>query len=100
MFPSQTLVSSPIFHLNTESARNKCEEITGLLDSFAFEFVLVVLTEAWHSENDMVPQLDNHGKFNLYKRGKRGGGLSVYVKSCVICFVISVFTIITESSKS
>lgn len=78
-------------HLNTQSARNKDDHLSALLSSFGFPFDIVMLSETWY-RNDEVLQVSGYVTHYLNRRDKKGGGVLLLTKSTLHCEVLKDFT--------
>lgn len=47
-------------HINAQSARNKADEITILLESFEFSFDVIMVTETWYRHESEVLRIPSY----------------------------------------
>lgn len=81
-----------VFHLNTRSIRNKCDEIEQLLDCLELRFDILAFTETWLTNDSHIPEFNGYYHTEIFRTGKKGGGVSLYYKSYLACSVISEYT--------
>lgn len=84
------------FHLNTQSACGKIDELDTLLSSFGFSFDVIMLTETWHRQGQDIFKMTGYNSFHQNRIAKKGGGLLLMTKRTLNCEVIEEFTQTTE----
>lgn len=84
--------STHIFHLNTRSATNKHDSITSFLDQCSVSFDMIMFTETWYQQDADMLLLPDYTQFFLNRKHKRGGGVSIHVKSSIKCELLDIFT--------
>lgn len=69
------------FHLNIKSLPKHLNELEMYLDSLNLNFSFIGLSETWlDGDKKELYYLSSYNSVNKYRHGKRGGGVSVYVK--------------------
>lgn len=84
------------FHLNIRSARHKEDELSILLNEFAFDFDVIMLTETWYSSDTEVYRRDGYNSFFLNRPNKQGGGIEILIKNNLECEIIPELSLLTE----
>lgn len=84
------------FHLNTQSACGKVDELDALFSSFGFSFDVIMLTETWYQEGHDMLKMRGYNTFHKNRIAKKGGGLLLIVKQNLNCAIIKDFTRTTE----
>ena len=70
------------FHLNVKSLPKHLDELEIFLESLEYEFSFIGLTETWLDENKHeLYDLPGYNCINKYRLGRRGGGVSMCVKT-------------------
>ena len=70
-----------LFHLNIRSAPKNLEHLDAYLKCINFNFTILGLSETWFNDYT-VANYDTNGyvKENVYRKDKRGGGVSLFIK--------------------
>lgn len=69
-----------IFHLNIRSLPKHFSELQNFLSTLNLKFSVIGLTETWLTENTQdLFELEGYCHFKLFRSGRRGGGVSLYV---------------------
>lgn len=97
IFKRQTDIPLSFFHLNVQSLSNKFDELSIFLNEFCFCFDLIMLTETWFSHECDVINLEGYHVVFMNRSSRRGGGVSIYVRSGIQCTLIHEFTSITDN---
>ena len=72
-----------ILYLNATSLKNKLHEI-GLLVHLLKNIDIIVITESWlEADSAEFYNICGYNASNACRQGKRGGGVSIFVKSCL-----------------
>jgi len=85
-----------LFHLNIRSFRANSDELCILLSGMKGKPDLIVLTETWFSEG-CVGEIDCYEGFHVFREGRRGGGISIFVKSNIRCSMSNRYSFINDS---
>lgn len=93
-----------LYHINAQSMRNKGEEIESELVHLNYDFDIMGFSETWFSSQSDVVSLGNYNMESVFRTGKRGGGVSLYIKQnlpyeawpdyCVVCSDFEAVTVI------
>jgi len=71
-------------YTNAHSMGNKQEEVEATVQQDSYD--LVAITEAWWDDSDdWSAAIDGYKLFRRDRRGKRGGGVALYVTDCFNC---------------
>jgi len=76
-----------LFHLNTRSFCKNSDELLILLSGIPCKPDIIILTETWFSDG-CVGDIGLYQGFHVYRNGRRGGGVSIFVRTkfkCNIC---------------
>lgn len=80
--------SLKVVHLNAQSLNNASHQ-----SEFVYTFSncgidIICVSETWLKSNDQI-QLPGYISFNVYRCGKSGGGVSVFIRSCYSAKVLA-----------
>jgi hypothetical protein len=76
--------SFSIFHHNIRSVPKNSSSLQNFLESLNFKFTIIGLSETWLTESIAdCYNWDGYDHYYLYRKGKRGGGVSIYVEDNV-----------------
>lgn len=89
---SQNKYSFSALHINTQSARNKEEEIQCLLSRMDFQFEIVMFTETWYRDATEVIKIPGYTSFFVNRSFKKGGGVMMLVKNGMNCVIVEEFS--------
>ena len=91
-----------LFHLNIRSIFNKMDELLSMISIFKFDFDVICFSESWLDENtkDLVKIPGYKAYHSLRPVGKRGGGISVFVKNCYSSRIMDCYSFNTEYIES
>lgn len=84
-------------HCNTQSARNKADELRMLISKFLVRFHVIMLTETWYSCESDVLRLPGYQSYYLNRCSRRGGGVLQLVSEEMLCTLLPQFTQITPN---
>ena len=72
--------SLSLFHMNIRSLPKHFDELDMYLESLKFMFSIIGLTETWLDESkEELYSLKNYQSINEYRKGKTGGGVSMFI---------------------
>ncbi|XP_040067007.1 uncharacterized protein LOC120840490 [Ixodes scapularis] len=63
-----------------------------LLDCLELRFDILAFTETWLTNDSHIPEFNGYYHTEIFRTGKKGGGVSLYYKSYLACSVISEYT--------
>lgn len=69
-----------VIHQNIRSFNKNYDEFSVFLDSLTANFSVIVFTETWFGEST-CSEIDGYIGYHVFRDGRRGGGVSVYVRS-------------------
>lgn len=84
------------FHLNARSLQNKSDDIGTFFSEIETKFDIIMFTETWGTEDCDALSLPGYTCNFLNRIGRRGGGVSMYIKEHLKCDVINMFTEVTS----
>lgn len=87
-------------HCNTQSARNKADELRMLISKFLVRFHVIMLTETWYSCESDVLRLPGYQSYYLNRCSRRGGGVLQLVSEEMLCTLLPQFTQITPDYEA
>jgi len=70
-------------YTNACSMGNKQEELEAIVQQDRYD--LVAITETWWDDSHDWSAMDGYKLFRRDRRGKRGGGVALYVRDCFDC---------------
>ena len=84
-----------VIHLNIRSFSKNYDEFSVFLSQIEIEWDVIILTETWFSEDHTmdIPRYSGHHSFRL---GRRGGGVSIFVKCELNCYADSDLCFVDE----
>lgn len=85
-----------MLHFNARSLKNKGEEIEGQLEKMLLKFVLCV-TETWFASDRDVYLFNGYREFSVFRRWKKGGGVTVYIGDDVDCSMETEYSLISNN---
>lgn len=85
-----------IFHLNARSVKNKHDVITSFLNRCRVSFEIIMFSETWYQQDADVLVLPGYKHYFLNRQDKRGGGVSIYVKTSLECELLNTFSGLTS----
>lgn len=88
---SQHTISLP---LELSKPKNKSEEVEAELTKLNFNFDLIAFTETWFTSNADVSEFPGYKPISVFRDGKRGGGVSLYVQNYLCFEVLSDYSIV------
>ena len=90
-----------IFHANIRSLAKNYDELSITLDGFSKRPDILVFSETWFNE-DTCEDIPGYIGRHVYREGRRGGGVSLYVNSGITfhtmsdkCFISEMMEIVT-----
>ncbi|CAN8011472.1 unnamed protein product [Ixodes pacificus] len=87
------------FHLNTQSLRNKEDDIAAFLSMLDFTFDIIMITETWYQNDSKVIELPQHNTFLQNLQDKRGGGVMIAIKKSFECSAVPAFSRVDSDWK-
>lgn len=84
-----------IFHVNTQSAKNKITQLETLFNQFQFPFDIVMFTETWYVDDVNVFQLPLYNTFCQNRTTSRGGGVSLMIRKDFECEQLKNYSCVT-----
>ena len=70
-----------VFHLNVRSLPKHFTELESYLNGLPIDFSVIGLTETWLNESTAdIYNMQGYQNYNNYRTGRRGGGVSLYIK--------------------
>lgn len=63
-----------------------------LLGYFLSQFGVIMLNETWYSDDEKMYILQGNNPFYLNRHGKRGVGVSIYVRQNMKCELMAIYT--------
>ena len=85
-----------VFHLNIRSVCKNMDELTLFLCSLKVEFHIIVLTETWLCDQSEFLDVAGYTAYHTVRTDRRGGGVTVLVKSNIQSHSLSLFSCITD----
>ena len=82
-FTSKTMNDFSMIHINIRSITNKLDELLAMISLFPFDFDAFCFSEVWLDDNskDLISIPGYLGFHSLRPVGKRGGGVSIFVRN-------------------
>lgn len=96
-FPGQDLL---LYHLNAQSLRNKIQEIEADLQQLKYTFDIIGFSETWYSSDADIIQFPDYDNISMFRKGKRGGGVSLYVKKTLPYDVLDDYTVLQDDIET
>lgn len=93
---SQPSFCESVLHINCRSACNKQDSIQILLNAFAFQYDIIMLSETWYHNGCDVLKLQGYDSFFLNRCNARGGGVAVYITLRKNCELLSDYSKVTS----
>jgi len=69
-----------IFHINIRSFYSNSDEFFIFIKQLPIEPTILVFSETWFSES-FTAELEGYSSFHVFRTNRRGGGVTIYVKS-------------------
>ena len=85
-----------MFHLNLRSANKNLDELVLYLHSLNVEFHVLVLTETWFRGPGDWLDIPGYTAYHAMRADRRGGGVSILVKSLLISLLLPEFSLTTN----
>lgn len=89
-----------IFHVNSRSLSGKVMELETALEALDHKFDILAFTETWFSSVSDVNFLDGYKCESVYRKGRRGGGCSLYIRNNLNYFVLAEFSAVNDDYES
>ena len=87
-----------VINFNIRSFKKNSDEFLGFLAACNYSFDILILTETWaRCETHSLHHLQGYNSIHNYRDGKKGGGVSIYVRESIRCEPIDAFNISTEN---
>lgn len=86
-----------IFHLNARSLKNKYMETETYLESLEHKFEVLAFTETWFTSANDIIHFDGYKCEGVYRKHRRGGGTSLYLKNHLSYELLSEFSCVADS---
>jgi len=87
-----------VFHLNIRSFNRNSDELSIYLSQFPAKPSIIVLSETWFSDGS-VSELDGYRGHHVYRRDRRGGGVSVFMRVDIVCSAVDRFSYIDNNME-
>ena len=92
---NQSIDNFLLMHINSRSYTRNFDEFGVLLDTLNRLPDVLVVTETWFS-SDTSREISGYYGYHLFRSGKRGGGVSVYIKDTLISTSVTDKTFLTD----
>lgn len=88
------------FHLNTQSLRNKQDDVGTYLSQLQCSFDFLAFSETWFSSVTDVTNFSGYSHVSVYREQKRGGGVSLFIRDCFHYDTIDDFTCMCDDFET
>ena len=99
---SKTENDFAIIHINIRSITNKLDDFLAMISLFKFDFDVICFSEVWLDDNskNLISIPGYFGFHSLRPIGKRGGGISIFVKKIYKINEVNNLSVNTEYIES
>ena len=88
MLGSKSIAQLKCIYTNARSMGGKQEELEAMVQRERYD--LVAITETWWGDShDWSAAMDGYRLFRRDRRGRRGGGVALYVRECFDCLELN-----------
>jgi len=87
-----------IIHQNIRSFNKNGDDLILFLSQFSRKPDVIVISETWFSPT-IVTGLEGYNCFHTFREIRKGGGISIFVKNCYDCTLLSDISLIKDDSE-
>jgi len=69
-----------VFHINIRSYNSNSNELFVFMHQLPIQPIIIVLTETWFT-SDFQADIEGYSSYHIFRSNRRGGGVSIYVRS-------------------